>query len=76
MTKASYQSPPTWACSAAGWYRTAISSASGVEAWVSAMRELVPPYRTQHLVANEAALRAGFDAGPANAAPAWEGVAA
>ena len=29
------------------------------------MKQLVPPYRTQHVAANEAALRAGADAGPA-----------
>jgi 2-oxoglutarate ferredoxin oxidoreductase subunit gamma len=50
----------------------AITGLVGVESLVGAMRQLVPPYRTQHLVANEAALRAGFDAAPALAAPAWD----
>ena len=34
--------------------------------------EAVPPYRRQHVEANERALRAGFDAVEALAAPAWE----
>ncbi len=38
---------------------------------VEAMRQSVPAYRRQHVEANERALRAGFDAVPANAAPAW-----
>lgn len=48
----------------------AITGLVGVEALVSAMRELVPPYRTQHLVVNEAALRAGAGAVTALDAPA------
>jgi 2-oxoglutarate ferredoxin oxidoreductase subunit gamma len=39
----------------------AITGLVGIEALVEAMRELVPPYRTEHLVANEVALRAGTD---------------
>jgi 2-oxoglutarate ferredoxin oxidoreductase subunit gamma len=54
----------------------AITGMVGVEALVDAMRQLVPPYRTQHLVANEAALRAGWGAAPALAAPAWDEAAA
>jgi len=42
-----------------------------IDALVAAMRKLVPPYRTQHLEANEQALRAGATAAPALAAPAW-----
>jgi 2-oxoglutarate ferredoxin oxidoreductase subunit gamma len=38
---------------------------------VAAMRQLVPPYRTEHLQANEAALRAGAAAVPPLEAPAW-----
>ena len=45
----------------------------GIDALVAGMREAVPSYRTQHLEANERALRAGFDAAPAGAAPAWLG---
>jgi 2-oxoglutarate ferredoxin oxidoreductase subunit gamma len=50
---------------------SAVTGLVGLEALVAAMKRLVPPYRTQHIVANEAALRAGFDAAPALAAPAW-----
>ncbi len=38
---------------------------------VAAMIKLVPPYRTQHLAANEAALRAGAALVPCGAASAW-----
>lgn len=40
----------------------AATGVAGVESLVAAMRELVPPYRTQHLANNEAALRAGAEA--------------
>jgi 2-oxoglutarate ferredoxin oxidoreductase subunit gamma len=50
---------------------SAVTGLVGLEALVAAMKRLVPPYRTQHIVANEAALRAGFDAAPAQSAPAW-----
>jgi 2-oxoglutarate ferredoxin oxidoreductase subunit gamma len=49
----------------------AVTAMVGIDALVAAMKELVPPYRTQHVVANEAALRAGFAALPAAVAPAW-----
>jgi 2-oxoglutarate ferredoxin oxidoreductase subunit gamma len=49
----------------------AITGLVGLESLVEAMKQLVPPYRTQHLVANEASLRAGADAVPAGVAPAW-----
>jgi 2-oxoglutarate ferredoxin oxidoreductase subunit gamma len=39
---------------------------------VEAMKRLVPPYRTQHLVGNEAAIRAGAALGEPLAAPAWD----
>jgi 2-oxoglutarate ferredoxin oxidoreductase subunit gamma len=48
----------------------------GIEALVGAMKQLVPPYRTQHVAANEAALRAGHDAAPGPVASAWETAAA
>jgi 2-oxoglutarate ferredoxin oxidoreductase subunit gamma len=48
-----------------------ITGMVGIDALVSAMRELVPPYRAEHVAANEAALRAGNELGPALAAPAW-----
>ena len=40
----------------------AATAMAGIESLVAAMKELVPPYRTQHLVLNEAALRAGWAA--------------
>jgi Pyruvate/2-oxoacid:ferredoxin oxidoreductase gamma subunit len=43
---------------------------------IDAMRESIPPYRTQHIEANEEALRAGWDLLPANEYPAWEKSAA
>jgi 2-oxoglutarate ferredoxin oxidoreductase subunit gamma len=48
----------------------------GLTSLIEAMRESIPPYRTQHIEANERALRAGFDLLPANAHPAWERSAA
>jgi 2-oxoglutarate ferredoxin oxidoreductase subunit gamma len=38
---------------------------------VAAMRALIPAYRTQHIEANERALRAGAETVPALGAPAW-----
>jgi 2-oxoglutarate ferredoxin oxidoreductase subunit gamma len=49
----------------------AITDIVGLDPLILAMSRLVPPYRTQHLAANEAALRAGFAAVPARAASAW-----
>lgn len=43
----------------------------GVDQAVTAMRQLVPPYRTQHVEANERAIHAGAGAVRALAAPAW-----
>jgi Pyruvate/2-oxoacid:ferredoxin oxidoreductase gamma subunit len=48
-----------------------ITGLVGVASLVAGMRESVPPYRRQHVEANEKALRAGFDAVAAGAAPAW-----
>jgi 2-oxoglutarate ferredoxin oxidoreductase subunit gamma len=42
-----------------------------VDGLVAAMRQLVPPYRTQHLAANERAIRAGAEVVVPLAAPAW-----
>ena len=47
-----------------------------LDALIEAMRESIPPYRTQHIEANEKALRAGWDLLPADAHPAWERSAA
>lgn len=39
---------------------------------VEAMRASIPPYRRQHIEANERALEAGFAAVPAGLYPAWD----
>ncbi len=44
-----------------GAYAT-VTDMAGIESLVAAMKELVPPYRTQHVALNEAALRAGAEA--------------
>ena len=49
----------------------AVTGMVGVDSLVEAMRRLVPPYRSQHIEANERALRGGAGAAPALAAPAW-----
>ena len=49
----------------------ALTGLVSVDGTVAAMRQLVPSYRTEHLEANEAALRAGATALPALGAPAW-----
>lgn len=54
----------------------ATTGMAGLDAAIEGMRESIPPYRTQHLAANEEALRAGFDAVEALAAPAFSGAAA
>jgi Pyruvate/2-oxoacid:ferredoxin oxidoreductase gamma subunit len=41
------------------------------DALIEAMRESVPSYRQQHVAANERTIRAGWDAVPADAHPAW-----
>ena len=46
------------------------------DALVEGMRESIPPYRTQHIEANERAIAAGWDLLPAGAYPAWERSAA
>jgi 2-oxoglutarate ferredoxin oxidoreductase subunit gamma len=43
---------------------------------VEAMRRSIPPYRTQHIAANETAIRAGFDAVDRLVFPAWDKEAA
>ena len=47
----------------------AITGLVGVESLVSAMKQVVPSYRRQHVEANEKALRAGYEAAPLLAAP-------
>ena len=43
----------------------------GAEAVIDAMKELVPPYRREHVAANEAAIRAGAGAVVAGQADLW-----
>jgi 2-oxoglutarate ferredoxin oxidoreductase subunit gamma len=43
-----------------------------IDALVDAMQASIPPYRTQHIAANERALRAGAELLPAREYPAWE----
>jgi 2-oxoglutarate ferredoxin oxidoreductase subunit gamma len=49
----------------------AVTGLVSVDSIVTAMRQLVPSYRVQHLEANERAIRAGAEQVPALAAPAW-----
>jgi 2-oxoglutarate ferredoxin oxidoreductase subunit gamma len=49
----------------------ALTGLVSVDGLVAAMRQLVPPYRTQHLAANEQAIGAGAGAVTPLAAPAW-----
>jgi Pyruvate/2-oxoacid:ferredoxin oxidoreductase gamma subunit len=49
----------------------AITGIVSIDSLVTAMTESIPSYRTQHIAANEGALRAGFDAVEANTYPAW-----
>jgi 2-oxoglutarate ferredoxin oxidoreductase subunit gamma len=49
----------------------ALTGLVGVESLADAMRALVPPYRTQHVAANERAISAGAAAVTPLAAPAW-----
>ncbi len=49
-----------------------ITGMVGTDSLVAAMKQLVPPYRVEHLTSNEAALRAGSEIAPKLAAPMWE----
>jgi len=49
-----------------------ITGLVGIDAAVEGMRLSIPSYRTQHVAANEVALRAGFDRVGSTSAPAWE----
>jgi len=53
----------------------AITGLVGVGSVTGAMRQLVPPYRTQHIEANERAIEAGAAAFPRLGAPAWTDMA-
>jgi Pyruvate/2-oxoacid:ferredoxin oxidoreductase gamma subunit len=50
----------------------ALTGLVGFDALVEGMRQSIPSYRTQHIAANERALRAGWDAVTPGEFPAWE----
>jgi 2-oxoglutarate ferredoxin oxidoreductase subunit gamma len=50
----------------------AITSIVGLAALIEGMRASIPSYRTQHIDANERAMRAGWELLPAGEVPAWE----
>jgi 2-oxoglutarate ferredoxin oxidoreductase subunit gamma len=49
-----------------------ITGLVGLGAAIEGMHESIPPYRTQHIAANETAIRAGFDVVEHLTMPAWE----
>jgi Pyruvate/2-oxoacid:ferredoxin oxidoreductase gamma subunit len=53
-----------------------ITGLVGLDATIEAMRRSIPPYRRQHIAANDEAIRAGFDAVDRLAFPAWQQEAA
>jgi 2-oxoglutarate ferredoxin oxidoreductase subunit gamma len=53
---------------------SALTGLVGLDAAIEGMRESIPSYRSQHIEANERALRAGFDAVTPGAYPAWQEV--
>lgn len=67
--------PMAMALAMAGAY-AAITGAATTDSMVAAMTALIPPYRTQHLKTNEAAIRMGAEAGHAAhvGAPSLEAV--
>lgn len=48
-----------------------ITGLVGLDATVEAMRQSIPPYRTQHIAANEVAIRTGFERVDQLSFPAW-----
>ena len=50
----------------------AITGLVGLDATIEGMRQSIPPYRRQHVEANERAIRAGFESVEPLAAPAWD----
>ncbi len=48
----------------------------GLDSTIEAMRTSIPPYRQQHIAANEEAIRAGYEHVDRLAVPAWEREAA
>lgn len=54
----------------------ALTGIVAIDSLVEAMRSTIPPYRRQHIEANERALLAGWDALPRGIQPAWAAVGA
>jgi Pyruvate/2-oxoacid:ferredoxin oxidoreductase gamma subunit len=54
----------------AGAY-SALTGLIGLDALIEGMRESIPPYRQQHIAANETVLRLGFEQADAGRFPAW-----
>ena len=50
----------------------ALTGLVSLDALLEGMRQSVPPYRTQHIAANERAIRAGWDSVTPNEFPAWD----
>ena len=48
-----------------------ITGMVGTDSLIASMKELVPPYRVEHVTSNEAALRAGSEITERLAAPIW-----
>jgi 2-oxoglutarate ferredoxin oxidoreductase subunit gamma len=55
---------------------SALTGLVGIDALVAAMCASIPPYRRQHIDANERGLRIGFDAVARDAHPAWDEIGA
>jgi Pyruvate/2-oxoacid:ferredoxin oxidoreductase gamma subunit len=54
----------------------ALTGLVAIDSLVEAMRMSIPPYRAQHIEANERVLRLGFESVPEIAHPAWPAVGA
>jgi 2-oxoglutarate ferredoxin oxidoreductase subunit gamma len=54
---------------------SALTGLVSIDAAVEGMKEAIPSYRSQHIEANERALRAGYDAVTPGLYPAWKEVA-
>jgi Pyruvate/2-oxoacid:ferredoxin oxidoreductase gamma subunit len=50
----------------------ALTGLVGLDATIEGMRQSIPPYRTQHIAANERALRTGWESVTPGEFPAWE----
>src|SRR4051812_3780682 len=49
----------------------AMTELVGIEAVIEAMRASIPPYRAQHIEANERVLRVAYESVPSGSFPAW-----